>query len=105
MNARLKRPSVMSAHSLPRPAPMMADVGVSISGIPGPPCSVNDYFVKRYLRNRFVAVQDITGLGRLRVGIWGVPGPPLSWRSASSNNCETGTHRPLHNDDMGRAAV
>ena len=32
-----KRPSVMSAHSLPSPAPMMADVGVSISGMPGPP--------------------------------------------------------------------
>lgn len=35
--AHLKRPSVMSAHSLPRPAPMMAEVGVSISGMPGPP--------------------------------------------------------------------
>ena len=30
-------PSVSSAHSLPRPAPMMALVGVSISGMPGPP--------------------------------------------------------------------
>ena len=32
-----KRPSVMSAQSWPRPAPMMALVGVSISGMPGPP--------------------------------------------------------------------
>mmetsp|Transcript_32903 Transcript_32903/g.72663 ORF Transcript_32903/g.72663 Transcript_32903/m.72663 type:complete len:202 (+) Transcript_32903:752-1357(+) len=32
-----KRPSVMRAHSLPRPAPMMAEVGVNISGMPGPP--------------------------------------------------------------------
>jgi hypothetical protein len=32
-----KRPSVSSATSLPSPAPMIADVGVSISGIPGPP--------------------------------------------------------------------
>ena len=30
-------PSVMSATSLPSPAPMIAEVGVSISGIPGPP--------------------------------------------------------------------
>ena len=32
-----KRPSVMRATSEPSPAPMMADVGVSISGMPGPP--------------------------------------------------------------------
>mmetsp|Transcript_3241 Transcript_3241/g.7979 ORF Transcript_3241/g.7979 Transcript_3241/m.7979 type:complete len:298 (+) Transcript_3241:342-1235(+) len=32
-----KRPSVMSATQSPRPAPMMALVGVSISGMPGPP--------------------------------------------------------------------
>mmetsp|Transcript_27655 Transcript_27655/g.110745 ORF Transcript_27655/g.110745 Transcript_27655/m.110745 type:complete len:383 (-) Transcript_27655:695-1843(-) len=32
-----KRPSVMSAVTSPRPAPMMAEVGVSISGSPGPP--------------------------------------------------------------------
>ena len=32
-----KRPSVSSATSLPSPAPMMAEVGVSISGMPGPP--------------------------------------------------------------------
>mmetsp|Transcript_108 Transcript_108/g.281 ORF Transcript_108/g.281 Transcript_108/m.281 type:complete len:338 (-) Transcript_108:568-1581(-) len=32
-----KRPSVISAHWSPRPAPMIAEVGVSISGIPGPP--------------------------------------------------------------------
>ncbi len=32
-----KRPSVIKATSAPRPAPMMAEVGVSISGIPGPP--------------------------------------------------------------------
>ena len=32
-----KRPSVISATSLPKPAPMMAEVGVSISGMPGPP--------------------------------------------------------------------
>jgi len=31
------RPSVISATSLPRPAPMIALVGVSISGMPGPP--------------------------------------------------------------------
>mmetsp|Transcript_16173 Transcript_16173/g.21412 ORF Transcript_16173/g.21412 Transcript_16173/m.21412 type:complete len:205 (-) Transcript_16173:1068-1682(-) len=31
------RPSVISATSLPRPAPMITLVGVSISGIPGPP--------------------------------------------------------------------
>ena len=30
-------PSVMRAHSFPRPAPMMAAVGLSISGMPGPP--------------------------------------------------------------------
>ena len=33
-----KRPSVIRAHSEPRPAPMMAEVGFSISGMPGPPC-------------------------------------------------------------------
>mmetsp|Transcript_20682 Transcript_20682/g.48643 ORF Transcript_20682/g.48643 Transcript_20682/m.48643 type:complete len:315 (-) Transcript_20682:1451-2395(-) len=33
----LNRPSVNSATSFPRPAPMMALVGVSISGRPGPP--------------------------------------------------------------------
>mmetsp|Transcript_8730 Transcript_8730/g.20602 ORF Transcript_8730/g.20602 Transcript_8730/m.20602 type:complete len:274 (-) Transcript_8730:948-1769(-) len=32
-----KRPSVISATSLPSPAPMIADVGVNISGMPGPP--------------------------------------------------------------------
>mmetsp|Transcript_50290 Transcript_50290/g.106880 ORF Transcript_50290/g.106880 Transcript_50290/m.106880 type:complete len:202 (+) Transcript_50290:215-820(+) len=32
-----KRPSVMRATCLPRPAPMMALVGVSISRMPGPP--------------------------------------------------------------------
>ena len=32
-----KRPSVSTAHLSPRPAPMSADVGVSISGMPGPP--------------------------------------------------------------------
>ena len=32
-----KRPSVIKATSLPSPAPMMAEVGVSISGMPGPP--------------------------------------------------------------------
>jgi hypothetical protein len=32
-----KRPSVRSATQSPSPAPMMADVGVSISGRPGPP--------------------------------------------------------------------
>jgi hypothetical protein len=31
------RPSVINATCSPMPAPMMADVGVSISGIPGPP--------------------------------------------------------------------
>lgn len=35
--SHLNRPSVMSAQSLPRPAPMIALVGVSISGMPGPP--------------------------------------------------------------------
>lgn len=30
-------PSVMRATSLPRPSPIMTEVGVSISGIPGPP--------------------------------------------------------------------
>ena len=30
-------PSVMSATELPKPAPMMAEEGVSISGMPGPP--------------------------------------------------------------------
>ena len=30
-------PSVISATSLPKPAPMIAEVGVSISGMPGPP--------------------------------------------------------------------
>mmetsp|Transcript_43205 Transcript_43205/g.92018 ORF Transcript_43205/g.92018 Transcript_43205/m.92018 type:complete len:209 (-) Transcript_43205:1238-1864(-) len=33
----LNRPSVMSATSLPRPAPMTMEVGLSISFIPGPP--------------------------------------------------------------------
>src|SRR5271155_3278943 len=32
-----KRPSVISATSLPRPSPMMALVGASISLMPGPP--------------------------------------------------------------------
>ncbi len=32
-----KRPSVMSATSLSRPIPAMAEVGLSISRIPGPP--------------------------------------------------------------------
>ena len=31
------RPSVIKATSLPSPAPMIAEVGVSISGMPGPP--------------------------------------------------------------------
>ena len=31
------RPSVMSAHTLPRPRPLMNDVGYSISCMPGPP--------------------------------------------------------------------
>ncbi len=33
----LKRPSVMSATSLPRPRPMIAEVGDNISRMPGPP--------------------------------------------------------------------
>ena len=32
-----KRPSVMSATHPPRPEPMMAEVGLSISRMPGPP--------------------------------------------------------------------
>jgi hypothetical protein len=32
-----KRPSVNMATLSPRPAPMIADVGVNISGMPGPP--------------------------------------------------------------------
>ena len=33
----LKRPSVMRATDLPRPWPLIMEVGESISGMPGPP--------------------------------------------------------------------
>jgi len=35
--SKLKRPSVIKATSLPRPLPMIAEVGDNISRIPGPP--------------------------------------------------------------------
>ena len=36
-DAPLKRPSVISATDEPSPIPAIAEVGFSISGIPGPP--------------------------------------------------------------------
>jgi hypothetical protein len=51
MRASRKRPSVIRATLLPSPAPIIAEVGFSISGIPGPPLGpqyLDDYVSRLY---------------------------------------------------------
>src|SRR5690625_2874565 len=61
-----KRPSVIRATELPRPFPIMAEVGLSISRIPGPPRHIGRPFEGNLLRQFSGVIRTDKPLGHLR---------------------------------------